>query len=220
MQHRLNPDETARRASVVLPVKAFAQGKLRLAAALEPTARAALARAMATVVLHAAGPLPVVVVCDDDEVRGWAEEEGATPLWTPGLGLNGAVGAGMRHLAELGVGRAIVAHADLPLATDLTWLALVDGITIVPDRHLDGSNVVSLPTDIGFRFAYGPGSCARHLDEAGRLGVSAQLAPDAALGWDVDVAADLDVPAPFELPREVTELLVSRTASSPAPSEH
>lgn len=223
MQHRLGHDELARRTAVVLPVKAFTQGKLRLAPALEPATRAALARAMATVVLHAAAPLPVVVVCDDDEVRAWAEDEGATSLWTPDLGLNGAVEASMRHLAELGVGRAIVAHADLPLATDLTWLAEAGGITIVPDRHLDGTNVVSLPTARGFRFAYGPGSCARHRDEADRLGIPARLVRDPALGWDVDVAADLDVPAPFRLPSEVADLLVATnatTSSTLAPSEH
>ena len=136
----------------------------------------------------------------------------------PGLGAERRSEACVEHLAELGLTRAIVAHADLPLATDLTWLAEVEGITIVPDRHGDGSNVVSLPTALGFRFAYGPGSCARHRDEALRLGVEAQLAPDAALGWDVDVAADLEVPAPFELPREVADLVVMERPL--VPSEH
>jgi 2-phospho-L-lactate guanylyltransferase len=217
MQHALSPDQGATRAAVILPVKAFAHGKLRLAPTLDPTTRAALARAMATVVRRAAAPLPVVVVCDDDEVRSWAEDAGATSLWTPSLGLNGAVEAGVRHLAAIGVPRAIVAHADLPLATDLTWLADGDGIAIVPDRHGDGSNVVSLPSAIGFRFAYGPGSCARHRVEAARLGVEARLVLDDALGWDVDLVADLDVPDPYQLPREVAEVL---DAAALAPSEH
>ena len=56
-------------AAVLVPVKAFAPAKLRLADALDPPARVALATAMATTVLRAAGPLPVTVVCDDDEVR-------------------------------------------------------------------------------------------------------------------------------------------------------
>lgn len=214
MQDGRGPGEGARRAAVVLPVKAFTQGKLRLAPVLDPITRAALARAMATIVRRAAGSLPVLIVCDDDAVQRWADDEGATCLWTPGLGLNGAVEAGVRHLGGLGVTRAIVAHADLPLATDLSWLAEVDGITIVPDRHGDGTNVVSVPTSLGFGFAYGPGSCDRHRREADRLGVEARVVPDAALGWDVDVAADLDVPAPFQLPSEVAGLVAS--ARNPA----
>ena len=43
----------------------------------------------------AAGPLRAAVVCDDDEVRTWAEGQGAEVIWTPGLGLNGAVAAGV-----------------------------------------------------------------------------------------------------------------------------
>ena len=62
---------------VVVPVKAFDQAKVRLASALDPRERADLARHMAEIVLLAADPLPAVVVCDDDEVRAWAERSGA-----------------------------------------------------------------------------------------------------------------------------------------------
>ena len=58
-------------AVVVVPVKAFSQAKMRLAAVLRPEERAALARKMAEHVLAAAVPLPVVVVCDDEEVGDW-----------------------------------------------------------------------------------------------------------------------------------------------------
>ncbi|HTT86744.1 MAG TPA: hypothetical protein VMF60_05225, partial [Acidimicrobiales bacterium] len=53
---------------VLIPVKAFAAGKARLSPTLDPVRRAELSRLMATRVLEAAGPLPVAVVCDDDEV--------------------------------------------------------------------------------------------------------------------------------------------------------
>ncbi|HEY6415066.1 MAG TPA: hypothetical protein VIX41_02470, partial [Acidimicrobiales bacterium] len=64
-------------AAVVVPVKAFTAAKVRLAAALDPSERADLARRMGEVVLAAADPLPAVVVCDDDEVRAWAQRAGA-----------------------------------------------------------------------------------------------------------------------------------------------
>ncbi len=57
-------------AAVVVPVKAFGEAKVRLAGALDPGERARLARHMAEIVLLAAAPLPVVVVCDDDERAG------------------------------------------------------------------------------------------------------------------------------------------------------
>ena len=181
-------------AAVVLPVKAFAEAKGRLAPVLDPAARAELARSMASTVVAAAGPLPVIVVCDDDAVRSWAEALGLDVLWTPGVGLNGAVEAGVAHAAGLGHDRAIVAHADLPLATDLVWVGDFEGVTLVPDRHGDGTNVACVPTAAGFRFAYGGGSCARHEDEAHRLELPVRVVPDERLGWDVDRPADLDLP--------------------------
>lgn len=211
------PDLHAVSAAVVVPVKAFAQAKVRLAPTLEPATRAELARAMAARVLRAARPLPALVVCDDEEVRAWAERQGAEALWTPDLGLNGAVEAGVAHLARRGVERAVVAHADLPLATELAWLAHFDGVTLVPDRHHDGTNVACVPTSAGFRFAYGPGSFAAHRAEAARLGLAVRLVPDEHLGWDVDVAADLTPPAHLRLPVDVAGLLTP--SSDPTPTE-
>lgn len=180
--------------TVVVPVKDFARAKVRLAPELGPAERAALARRMATVVVAAAAPLPVCVVCDSDEVRSWAEGESARVIWTPGLGLNGAVQTGVEQLAGEGVTTAVVAHGDLPLATHLEWVAATPGVTIVPDRRLDGTNVLAVPTDIGFRFAYGAGSFAAHRAEAVRLGQQVRIVNDSRLGWDVDLPDDLVLP--------------------------
>jgi 2-phospho-L-lactate/phosphoenolpyruvate guanylyltransferase len=181
-------------AAVVVPVKAFTQAKVRLSGALAPDERAALARHMAEIVLLAADPLPAVVVCDDDEVREWAERSGARVVWCPGRGLNGAVSDGVAALADDGVERAIVAHADLPLATRLDWLADFPGVTLVPDRRFDGTNVTAVPTAAGFRFSYGAGSFRRHRAEAVRLDLPARVVQDPHLGWDVDLPADLAYP--------------------------
>jgi 2-phospho-L-lactate guanylyltransferase len=180
--------------AVVIPVKAFSRAKRRLEPVLDAAGRAELARTMAATVVRAAHPLRTLVVCDDDEVRTWALAQGAEVVWTPGLGLNGAVGAAVDQLAAEGVERVVVAHADLPLATDLGWVAAGEGVTLVPDRHGDGTNVACLPTGSGFTFAYGPGSCALHEAEARRLGLAVRVVPDARLGWDVDRPDDLDLP--------------------------
>ena len=96
--------------------------------------------------------------------------------------------------AERGVERVIVAHADLPLATHLGWVGDFDGVTLVPDRRDDGTNVICVPAGSGFGFAYGPGSFGRHHAEAERLGLPVRVVRERRLGWDVDHPADLDLP--------------------------
>lgn len=185
-------------AAVVIPVKSFQTAKVRLAPAMGEAARAELARTMASRVVAAAAPLPVHVVCDDDEVASWAAACGATVIWTPGRGLNGAVQDAVAQLAGTGVGHVTVAHADLPRAADLRWPSRFAGVTLVPDRHGDGTNVISLPTACSFAFAYGPGSFARHVAEARRHPLPLRVARRADLAWDVDVPDDLLEPAPLE----------------------
>jgi 2-phospho-L-lactate guanylyltransferase len=180
--------------AVLIPVKAFTEAKARLAPALDADERAALAESMATTVLRAASPLRVWVVCDDEAVADWATNSGADVLWKPGRGLNGAVAEGVTDLARNGIARVIVVHADLPHARDLTHLAARDGITLVPDRRGDGTNVIVLPTDSRFEFSYGPGSFSRHVDEAHRRCELVHIEHDERLGWDVDVPADLVTP--------------------------
>jgi 2-phospho-L-lactate guanylyltransferase len=179
---------------VLIPIKAFAAAKLRLTERLDNAQRAALAREMAGRVLRAAAGLPVSVVCDDDEVATFAVARGASVLWTPGLGLNGAVSEGVARLADAGVEAVVVAHADLPLASDLRPLIGFAGVTVVPDRHDDGTNVLCVPAAAGFVFHYGPASSAHHVEEARRLGLACRVIRDQRLGWDVDVPADLELP--------------------------
>ncbi len=177
--------------AVLVPVKAFSLAKRRLTVALGDIERRALVRRMAEQVLRAAAPLPVAVVCDDPEVAEWARGRDALVLWEPGRGLNGAVQSGVAQLEERGVRRVIVAHADLPMARDLAHLVGFDGITLVPDRRDDGTNVVELPTDAGFRFSYGPGSFGRHRAECDRLGIAVRVVREPFLSYDVDWPSDL-----------------------------
>lgn len=179
--------------AVIVPIKSFELAKGRLAEAVEPAERASLARRMAARVLGATHHLPAFVVCDDDEVAAFALEHGAEVVRREARGLNAAVDDGRAALAAFGYERMIVAHADLPLACDLTWVGALDGVTIVPDRRGDGTNVMALPTDAPFRFAYGPGSAALHEAEARRVGLGVRRVTDDELGWDVDVPDDLAV---------------------------
>ena len=158
--------------AVLVPVKAFSQAKRRLHLALGEPERAELARAMADRVVSAAHPLPVVV-------------------WEPGRGLNGAVEAGVDRLRAAGVSQVTVAHADLPRASDLALVGEAPGITLVPDRYGNGTNVIALPADAGFQFSYGPGSFARHRAEAERLGLPTRVLDRPDLAWDIDEPGDV-----------------------------
>ena len=186
-----NGSEHRTQTVVLIPVKSFRTAKQRLAPALDEQARAALARRMADAVADAAGPLPLAVVCDDDEVREWAMTRQALVLPDNGQGLSVAVQNGVAALALHGFESVIVAHGDLPHARSLAWVAAFDGITLVPDRHRDGTNVIALPASCGFCFAYGIGSFSRHIAEAKRLGLNTRVIDDADLSVDVDTPADL-----------------------------
>jgi 2-phospho-L-lactate guanylyltransferase len=183
--------------TVVVPVKRFADAKERLAPALTPDQRELLARRLAEGVVGAARGLDVVVCCDDSTVREWAESRGHSIAWTPGRDLNGSVSDAVAKLSARGNALALVAHADLPFPATLVDVAGRAGsgvAVIVADRHRDGTNVLAVPTGVGWRFGYGPGSFARHVAEARRLGLRAVIVDDDALAWDVDVPTDLDPP--------------------------
>jgi 2-phospho-L-lactate guanylyltransferase len=177
---------------VLIPVKAFHQAKRRLDRVLSESERKRLVRTMAAHVVAASVPLPVAVVCDDEEVAAWASDRGAVVLWEPGQGLNGAVRAGVARLASSGAQWVTIAHGDLPRAHGLGTLRPFDGVTLVPDRKDDGTNVMRLPAACDFRFAYGPGSFRAHRAEATRLGLAVRVIRDPDLAYDVDWPADVE----------------------------
>jgi 2-phospho-L-lactate guanylyltransferase len=151
---------------------------------------------MLRTVVEAAQNLRVALVSSAtaEDVRRFALINGARFLPEPeGGDLDSAVTSGVNQLGALGYQRVAIVHADLPLARDITWLADTDGIIVVPDRTGKGTNAVSVPSDIGFRFSYGPGSFERHCEEARRLGFEpiVVLDPD-GLSMDVDEPSDLD----------------------------
>ncbi|HKH26668.1 MAG TPA: 2-phospho-L-lactate guanylyltransferase [Acidimicrobiia bacterium] len=178
---------------VVIPVRAFALGKARLAAQLDDANRADLARKLADRVGAAAGELPTVVVSSASDVRDWARRRGLEVVDDPGT-LDDAAATGRAWVRAHGCARALIAHADLPLARSLAPLAR-DGarpiVAVVPCHRDDGTTVISVPVDVPFRFAYGPGSFRRHAAEARRLDLGFRVVRDAELAFDVDVPDDL-----------------------------
>ncbi len=179
--------------AVLIPVKTFDRAKARLAGALSSGDRARLARLSATKVLIAARPLDTFVICDDHNVRAWAIEHGAEVITPPQPGLNNAVEFGFTQLRRLGYSTAIIAHGDLPSATDLAWVADFPGLSIVTDRHGRGTNVMAVPTATDFDFHYGDGSGNSHRLEGLGRGLSVRWIRDSALSHDIDTPTDLEL---------------------------
>jgi len=181
------PDSIA----ALIPIKAFDIGKTRLMDALDPESRSALAEKLArAVVAVCAAAMPTYVTCENDEVQAWAENLGAQVIRGQESGLNRVVRHGVASLGAAGFERVLVAHGDLADPRGLPALAGWAGVVLVPDRRLDGTNAIVVPTQARFSFSYGPGSFARHLSEAERFG-ELHVINDDGLALDLDEPADL-----------------------------
>lgn len=180
-------------AAVVIPIRAFAGGKRRLAGLLPPTTRSDLLALLAGRVADAAAGFPTAVVSSAPEVVAWAMQRGLATLADPGS-LNAAAAAGQRWATSLGLDRVVIAHADLPLAGSLRALT-ADGpdrvVAAVRCHRADGTPVLSVPTALPFRFAYGRGSFARHALEAAQHAAVLRRIADPCLEVDVDGPDDL-----------------------------
>ena len=177
--------------TVLLPLRSLHSGKARLAGALSLPQRIKLIEVMAERVIDAAHDLDVLVVHDDPDVESWATARGAKTLRPSTPGLNNAIAAGRDHLRSIGCTRVIITHADLPHATDLRVMLTGAEVSIAPDRHRDGTNVLSIPTELDFEFAYGPASFDHHVTISRNLGIEPHIIDEPGLAWDVDHPDDL-----------------------------
>ena len=181
---------------VVVPLKRFDRAKARLSPALDAAARADLAERLASGVVaaaaSAAGAGRVLVVADDDSVVRWAASKGVRGVVVDG-DLDAAAAAGLDDARAAGAGRVLVAHGDLVHPEALLPLIEADDALIAPDRHLDGTNVLAVPSAARFPFAYGPGSFQRHVGAAERIGIRLRVVLDSGVAVDVDTPDDLQL---------------------------
>lgn len=180
---------------IVIPIKAPADCKTRLASALDEAGRRALVASMLQRTFTAASAVGGKVLILGPSLHGLPENVPLLP--DAGHGLNAALASAKCAAAKVGVDRLILLSADLPRITadDVAALANVssDALAAAPDRAGRGTNALSLPLPAaaGFRFHYGEGSFAAHRDEAARhrLPFVEVVRPD--LQFDVDEVEDL-----------------------------
>jgi 2-phospho-L-lactate guanylyltransferase len=173
----------------VVPIKDFDVAKERLRRG-GVTGVDVLARTLAAGVIQHCGPRPVIVLSESSEVSSFARELGAEVLESTATGLNEAVQFAYEELGH-SYRRLIVVHSDLQHPEGLSEFAPLEGVTVVTDHVGEGTNVLVVPTGVGFMFRYGPHSAQLHEAEATRLGLTCRLVTDSPWRFDVDEPSDL-----------------------------
>ena len=192
---------------VLVPMKCFSRAKGRLAPALPPATRRALARAMADDVVAALYEAGIgerlCVLSDSPEVhefaahRGLAWYDDARVAARPGL--NAGIAGVAREAGAGGATALLIVHADLPLLTADAigqvvrgWRALSGTGRVALARSGDGGTnmlLVERPRDFTYRF--GTGSHALHMGECARRGRSVASLTLAPAALDIDTPGDL-----------------------------
>ena len=190
----------------LVPVKALAEAKGRLAPTVGPLQRRLLAIAMFEDVIAALQAVPglaaPVVVSPDREVWRRADAMGCRVVEEPpGAGdLNRSLASAA---AGLGDGSLLVVAADLPLASaaglERVLAAAEAPVAVVPSHDGGGTNVLAWRDPASFAPSFGPDSAARHLAVPGAVRVD-----EPGLALDVDTAADLELVASRLDPSSVT----------------
>jgi 2-phospho-L-lactate guanylyltransferase len=92
----------------------------------------------------------------------------------------------------------MVVHGDLPLLTGTELGTFIEAhraggsraLSLAPDRHHQGTNLMAWDPRQQFTPAYGAGSFRRHLRSAVQLGLAPIVCELAGAGFDIDDAAD------------------------------
>lgn len=185
----------------VIPIKASAESKSRLAGVLDSDKRQALVGMMLDRVIDAARSAKLIARVCLLGPSGMDLPGHVHLLHDPGKGLNAAVQSALAQIIALDADRpdrVVIIAADLPQVTaqeiDLIAAAPAGTIAIAPDRHETGTNALSLPLPLAqdFRFAFGTDSFSRHKAEAERLGLALEIVFSRGLEYDVDEPEDLD----------------------------
>lgn len=206
------------KAALAVPLKPFNRAKTRLADILDQTTRSRLAQALAIKVLNSSPNLVPYVVCESLPIREWASGLGYRTLFNPGMSLNASLEISVGRLQLLGFTHVVVAHSDLPFAGDLSFLTLSNQIMIAPDRHLIGTNAISMPVlpaqTSRFSFHFGRHSFAAHVQEAFTLAHAPMIVDNPGLALDLDDSADLELARSlgFDHHKLLTQLDIAMTS--------
>ena len=186
---------------IVVLIKDFDTAKQRLAPALGPQRRRALAISNARRALRAARRTggKVLAVCGSAEAAGLALGLGVeVVLEAAPSGQNPAARAGIEHVSRRGAQAVMLLSSDLPLVTEGALLALAhaaDGRSTVGvaarASGRGGTNALFLRPVDAFGLHFGDGSLSSFEADARARGVPFAIRDDPALALDLDEPSDL-----------------------------
>ncbi len=188
----------------VVPVKNLDQAKLRLTDALGPAERFELAQRLLDDLLAAlqgSSIASTLVVTADETASRIAERRSCGVLLEEATGLNRALEQAASRIQPYRVPGLLILPIDLPLVTPQDIDALLEahqlafasgpGVSVVTDRHRDGTNALLMSPSGAIPFGFGSGSADRHMDSAKECGVPCQLVESSRLAIDLDTIEDL-----------------------------
>lgn len=182
----------------LVPMKARAEAKSRLAAVLAPAVRQALVRTMLDNVLDVLSEAPGI-----DHVAVVSPERDTVPddipvLADPGRGLNRALDHAVAALKGMGARAVLIIPGDLPFLTVTDVVALLEGMhtagcALASDERGSGTNALALDLErlrtVAFRFLFGRNSFARHSRQARLRGLGPRVIASHGLVFDLDEPA-------------------------------
>jgi 2-phospho-L-lactate/phosphoenolpyruvate guanylyltransferase len=185
---------------IVVLIKDFSTAKSRLATAMQPAPRRALAEMTAARALDAAlAVAPTLAVCGSSEAAGLARAKGAAIVAEaePG-GQNTAARLGLAEVSKRGAHAALVLSSDLPLvdAAGLRRMLARSGeegsvVVVAPAAGRQGTNALFLRPPGDFDLHFGEASLPRFAQEAKRRGRRFIVHDDPSLALDLDEPSDL-----------------------------
>jgi 2-phospho-L-lactate/phosphoenolpyruvate guanylyltransferase len=186
----------------VVPVKDTTAAKQRLAAAVPPALRQALALAMLEDVLAALAAAPglagrLLVTTDPAAIRLAARYGAEYTGEAAAEGHTGAVMAAARRLAAAGRRGMLTLPGDIPLVTaaDIAALLKAHGappaFTIAPSHDEKGSNAILMAPPDAVPLRFGDDSFFPHLRAAEARGIAPTVLRLSGIALDIDNPADL-----------------------------
>src|SRR5437868_2526263 len=189
--------------AIVIPVKAFAAAKSRLAAVLSARSRAELAEAMCADVFAAVAAVRgidrIYVVTNEPMAIASARRHGWDVLVeATQISESTSVDMACRHCEASGVQAALRLPADIPLvrSSDIeaifAALEYSPGCVIVPSRDGTGTNALLRSPATAYASHFGSDSFAKHLAAARAADIPVIVLRNARIELDVDESSDLE----------------------------
>lgn len=182
----------------LLPIKPLFLAKSRLAAYGDDRRRA-IARALAEDALDLCARSDFLewrVLTSDPAIRDLVNGLGIALLDDPGDGLNAALRAAVRSVADDGADAVVIVPSDVPLARPDDLLDVIDtgatsDVVVVPSATDGGTNALMLSPPTVTRPRFGPGSLEAHVRAAAQAGLRCSILDRDRLALDLDTVEDV-----------------------------